>query len=65
MPHVSIVDMPPIVCLEPLPLAYIVPIPCTTPRSTRKAIDRLLVNPLRQVVPAGDRLTMWLTPFRI
>ena len=65
MPLVSIVDTPPIVCLEPLPLAYIVPIPHTTPRSTRKTIDRLLINPLRPVVLASDRLTMWLTPFGI
>ena len=65
MPQVSIVHMPPIVSLEPLPLAYIDPIPRTTPCSTRKTVDCLLNNLLHPVVLASDRLTLWLTPFRI
>ena len=65
MPHVSIVDTSPIVNLEPLLLAYIVPMPHMTPHSTRRTIDRLSINSLHLVVPAGDRLTLWLTPFRI
>ena len=65
MPHIPIVDTSRIVSLEPLPLAYIVLMPRMTPRSSRRTIDRLLINPLRPVVPAGDCLTLWLTPFGI
>ena len=64
MPHVPIVDTSCVVSLEPLPLAYIVPMPRMT-RSTRRTIDRLLVNPLCPVVLAGDHSMLWLTPFRI